>query len=88
MEILLAFAIGYAAGAKAGEQNFSDVVDAARAVRQSEEFHALIDALRAHAAATLRAIADVLSERADPVTAENLVERVVTLIRSSDARPT
>jgi hypothetical protein len=89
VEILLAFAIGYVVGARAGETGWADVVDAAKALRQSDEFRALLDALRSHAAATLRALADVIGDRVEPVTAEGLVERVLTLVNSGDRdRPT
>ena len=54
MGILLAFAAGYVLGARAGSEDFDDVVEALQAIRQSEEFHDLVQqpALprRAHAA--------------------------------------
>lgn len=83
MEILLAFAIGYAVGARAGNEGYTEVVEAARAVWRSEEFRDLGKALRSHGAATLRHAADLLSEHQEPVTADRIVDRVRTLIGSS-----
>ena len=56
MQILLSFLIGYFVGAKAGEKQFDEVVESARAVAESEEFHSLLLSLRAHASATLHAL--------------------------------
>ena len=41
MGILIAFAAGYVFGARAGSQDFDDVVQALQAIRESEEFHDL-----------------------------------------------
>lgn len=83
MELLLAFAIGWAVGAKGGEQGYRDVIDAARDLRRSDEFHALLDALRSHLAGTLRVLADVLAETEAPLTAASVVERVARMTGSS-----
>ena len=64
MQILLSFLIGYFVGAKAGEKQFDEVVESARAVAESEEFHSLIMSLRAHAAAAMHALGDLLEESA------------------------
>jgi predicted transcriptional regulator len=86
MGILIAFAAGYAFGAKAGSQDFDDVVEALRAIRDSDEFHDLVRSLRSHAAHSLRELASIL-ERASPdgralssVTTQDLVARVKTLV--------
>jgi hypothetical protein len=63
MQILLSFFIGYFVGAKAGASQFDEVVESARAVAESEEFHSLLLTLRTHAAATLHSLGDLL-ERA------------------------
>ena len=78
MGILLSFLIGYVAGAKAGSNHLDDVVESAKAVRDSEEFGALITSLRTHAGATMRLVADLLSEAADDD--ESVVQRVQRLM--------
>jgi hypothetical protein len=45
MQILLSFLIGYFVGAKAGEAQFDDVVESAKAVVESEEIHRAGDLL-------------------------------------------
>ena len=64
MGILLAFAAGYILGAKAGSDDFDDVVDAVNAIRQSEEFNDLVRSLRSHAAHTLRELASLSNDPA------------------------
>jgi hypothetical protein len=87
VDLLLAFLIGWAAGAKGGEQGFQDVLEAARELRRSEEFRALLDALRAHLAGTLRALADVLSEPEPSLNVRSLVERATRLQGSARSTP-
>ena len=81
MELLLAFAIGWAAGAKGGESGFREVVDAARELRRSEEFRALMGAKKAHLASGLRTLSDVLNEQNQEVTPDSVVARVALLMR-------
>jgi hypothetical protein len=76
LELLLAFAIGWAVGAKGGEQGFREVVEAARDLRRSEEFAALVDALRRHLAGTLKALAEALGDPTRPLTPEAVLERL------------
>ena len=49
MGILLAFAVGYVVGAQAGSEGYEEVVTSLKLVRDSEEFKALLSALRSHA---------------------------------------
>jgi hypothetical protein len=62
MQILLSFLIGYFVGAKAGEAQFDDVVESAKAVVESEEMRSFLMSLRSHAAATLHRAGDLLAE--------------------------
>lgn len=86
MVVLLAFAAGYYLGARAGSQDFDDVVDALQAVRQSEEVKDLVGSLRSHAAHTLREVAALLErtsagEGTPPeITTQDLVDRVRNLV--------
>jgi hypothetical protein len=65
MGIVLAFAVGYMVGANAGQEGYQDVVDALRAVRESEEFHGLLSAVRGHASATFRQLSVLVDEASD-----------------------
>lgn len=79
MDLLLAFLVGWAAGARGGEQGMREVVDAARELRRSEEFGALVDALRSHLAATLRTVADVVADSDGANPSATVLERVARL---------
>lgn len=54
MGIVLAFLVGYAVGARAGQQGYDELVTSMRAVRDSSEFQGFVAALRSHAGATLQ----------------------------------
>lgn len=77
MGILLSFLIVYLAGAKGGSEHLDEVA-AAKAVRDSEEFHSLLSLLRMHVAATMRSLADELSEAPNPN--ETVLDRVRRLM--------
>jgi hypothetical protein len=76
MQILFSFLIGYFVGAKAGSSQFDEVVEAARAVAESDEFHSLTLSLRAHAAATLHALGDLLQEAPEESATDSVLARV------------
>jgi hypothetical protein len=76
MQILLSFLIGYFVGAKAGDNQLDEVVEAARAVADSDEFHSLLLSLRAHAAATLHSLGDLLEDTEAPTASDSVVARV------------
>ncbi len=86
MGILLAFAAGYVLGARGGSEDFDDVVQALRAIRQSDEFEDLLKSLRSHAAHTLRELATMLDRTGaegdglTSMTTHDLVERVKSLV--------
>jgi hypothetical protein len=84
MQILLSFFIGYFVGAKAGGNQFDEVVDSARAVAESEEFHALLMSLRSHAAATLHSLGDLLET---PPSADGTSEGVIDRVRRMMDQP-
>lgn len=62
MMAFLAFAAGYVAGARAGGEDFSDVVRSFEAIRKSEEFNDLVTAVRSHTGQALRRLATVVEE--------------------------
>ncbi len=81
MGIVLAFAVGYFVGANAGQDGYRDVVDSLRAVRESEELHALLAAVRAHAGATFHQLGGLLEEGpAESFNPAHLLERVRDLV--------
>jgi hypothetical protein len=82
MGLLVAFAAGCFIGARAASEDFGDVAESFRAVRDSEEFHDLVAAFRSHAGQTLRRLAEMV-ETSAPATKddEDLVARVRSLVR-------
>jgi hypothetical protein len=82
MQVLLSFLIGYFVGAKAGASQLDEVVESAKAVAESEEFHALVASLRAHAAATLHSLGDLLEE-APAANSDSVVARVRRMMDQS-----
>jgi hypothetical protein len=84
VEILLGFGIGYIVGAKAGDREFADVLNAIQAIRRSEEFGALLQALRSHGAAALQSAAELLREKPSPTSPDTLMERVLGLMAKRD----
>jgi hypothetical protein len=85
MGILLAFAVGFVVGGRGGTQDFNDVMQAVRELKDSEEFHGLLGVLRQHGIHLLRSAADLL-EAAPPPDAENVTgvaERVRLLMKKA-----
>ncbi len=60
MGLLLVFAAGYVMGSRSGGESLDDLVDAVHAIRESEEFHDFVKALRSHTAHSLRGLATML----------------------------
>lgn len=83
MGVLLAFAVGYVVGARAGAQDFDDVVRAVQELRDSEEFRSLGGVLRSHLSHALRSSTELLERAEMPESglATDLVERVRLLTR-------
>lgn len=61
MGVLLAFFVGWAAGAKAGAAGFRDVADAVRTVRESDEFDALVAITRSHVSSAMEQLSKLVS---------------------------
>jgi hypothetical protein len=80
MGLLLFFAAGYVMGARAGGESLDEVIDAVHAIRESDEFHDLLSALRTHAADSLRGLATTLEKGREPsdsrATPSDLLDRV------------
>ena len=85
MGILLAFAVGFVVGGRGGAQDFNDVIQAVRELRDSEEFHGLLGVLRQHGAHMLRSAADLLDGATMPHTEEgtDIADRVRLLMKKA-----
>jgi hypothetical protein len=87
---LVALATGYVLGARADKEDFDDVMQALRAVLDSEEVHHLLVTVRGHAGHALRNLADIVEQHQESVTSPratatavvgaDLVDRVRSLI--------
>jgi hypothetical protein len=95
MGLLLAFAVGYVVGARAGSQGLDDVKEALKGIASSEELDSLIAAVRSHAGHTLRELETRLSSsearegsssgtHSGALTVEALIDRVRKLVGGSD----
>ncbi|MEY2445210.1 MAG: hypothetical protein QOE00_1790 [Ilumatobacteraceae bacterium] len=84
MGLLLVFAAGYVMGARGGGESLDDVVDAVHAIRESEEFHDFLTALRTHTAHSLRGLASTLENGRQPrdesPASSDLLERVRLIV--------
>ena len=79
MGILIAFAVGYTLGARAGQPGFEEVVASVKAIRASEEFDGLVKSLRVHASYVLKEIAELLDSDTEPVTMTDIMARARAL---------
>jgi hypothetical protein len=84
MGLLLVFAAGYVMGSRAGGETLDEVVDAMHAIRESDEFHDFVKALRTHAAHSLRGLATMVESGRDPAdthsTPTDLLDRVRLIV--------
>ena len=65
MGVVVALAVGYVIGARAGSKDLDQVVHSLKAVRESEEFADLVSAVRSHLGHTLRELAVMVDRGAD-----------------------
>ena len=81
MTALMAFYFGWAMGARGGRKSVDDVSAALSSLRESEEFGALLTALRAHVGSTLHTTADWLqSADQSPLGVPDILSRVQELV--------
>ena len=84
MGLLLVFAAGYVMGARSGGESLDELVDAVHAIRESEEFHDFVKALRSHTAHSLRGLATMLESERDRTGehsgSSDLLERVRLIV--------
>jgi hypothetical protein len=79
MGVLLAFALGWGVGARAGSAGFDEVVEALQTVRRSEELEALLAVARAHLAAALSEVGKLVSGETPVPEPVDLLARVQRL---------
>ena len=75
MKLAVGLLVGYVIGSRMLESDYSDVVDALRAVGRSDELRDVLRTVRTHATLTLREVADML----EPPPPDDLVARVTDL---------
>ena len=84
MGLLLVFAAGYVMGSRNGGESLDDLVDAVHAIRESDEFHDFVKALRSHTAHSLRGLATMLESERDRSgehsSSSDLLERVRLIV--------
>ena len=83
MGLLLVFAAGYVMGSRAHGESLDEVIDAVHAIRESEEFHDFLKALRTHTAHSLHGLATMLEkgrEPSDQSGPNDLLERVRLIV--------
>jgi hypothetical protein len=80
---ILDFVAGWALGAKAGNEGFDDVIETAKAIYGSKEFHDLVGALRAHVGYSLKELGDLVTG-GSPEPAEDLLDMVRRLAQRRD----
>jgi hypothetical protein len=84
MGLVLVFAAGYVMGSRAGGESLDEVIDAVHAIRESDEFHDFVKALRTHAAHSLRGLATMLEKDREASvvrgTPNDLLERVRVIV--------
>jgi len=76
MGLLLAVAVGYTLGARAGPRGFDELVASIKAIRASEEFAAMLAAARSHAGYVLKEVAELLGNEDGAPILDDLVHRV------------
>jgi hypothetical protein len=81
MKLLLALAVGYVVGAKAGGKDLDQLGRSLKALCETDEFADVVSAARAQVASTLRELASI-ADGGHPATAPNgdLVARVRNLV--------
>jgi hypothetical protein len=85
MDSVVIFLAGYSLGAKAGAKGYAEFVRSVKAVKESEEFRAMLRALRSHVAHTLREAAELLGGT-EPVAMGDVLQRARRLAGDVDGR--
>ena len=78
--LVLAFGVGWLVGGRAGREGLDEIVDAVKDIATSEELRGLVGALRSHASHLLKQVGTRLTDNDDPLTLDEVVDRVRQLI--------
>jgi hypothetical protein len=77
MGIVLAFVVGYVLGERSARATDSDLIESAKAVRDSDEFQAFVEAVRSHTGHVLREVADRVTPGSErTVTMQDVLQRL------------
>jgi hypothetical protein len=86
MESLLAFYLGWRMGVRSGPAGESELNDAIAKLRESEEFAAVVQALRGHAGEILRQVAQHVESNDNDARRTDVLASVYELIFNSDKK--
>jgi hypothetical protein len=76
MGLIMAFVAGYFVGGRGGNEGFEEVVDALKALAESQEAEDLLKALRSHASHILQELGKRLEPEYDgPVSMNTILDR-------------
>jgi hypothetical protein len=81
MEMLLAFAVGFAVGGQGGTQDRHQVTDSLGTIRNSEQVTTLVMVARARVGQTLREVANMVDGGGEVPPTPDLVDRVRQLVQ-------
>jgi hypothetical protein len=86
MEALLAFYFGWRMGVRSGPAGESELNDAIARLRESEEFAAVVEALRGHAGEILRQVATHVESADNDLQRTDVLASVYELIFNNDKK--
>jgi hypothetical protein len=84
--LVLAFIAGYVIGARDGSEALDEVIDAAKAVAESQEFDDLVRALRAHAGHVLQEVGRRIDPSSgEPISMSTIIGRARDIVQQRGA---
>lgn len=76
MGLVLAFAVGWLVGDRAGRAGLDELVVSAKEIAGSDELRGLFSALRSHASHLCKEVGARLTDDDDPLTLDEVIDRV------------
>ena len=84
MGLIFAFIAGFWAGGRGGQEGVNEVMEAAKAVRDSREFESLLNAVRSHTGHVLQEVGKRLQPEAEePISLASIIEGARTFVSQS-----
>jgi hypothetical protein len=81
MGLIMAFVAGFFLGGRAGTEGLDEILEAARAVADSQEFEGLLNAVRSHASHVLIDLGQRLeADSEEPISMSTILERARGLV--------